>query len=65
MGCLRILYGRLSSPEYAQPRFDLPVDRLNAVKVAEVVDLIGDLDLREVMCLLEMAEDTPVWTSPR
>jgi hypothetical protein len=34
--------------KHAQPVYDLPIDRVLAMKVAEVVDLIGHLTLLEL-----------------
>jgi hypothetical protein len=51
------VYHRVNAnPSFALPVVDLPVDRILAVKVSEVIDLIGDMDLIEVHRLVELAE---------
>jgi hypothetical protein len=50
------LFERVKDPAFAQPLpRDLPIDRLMGVRVKDVADLIGHLDLMDVHMLMEDA----------
>jgi hypothetical protein len=44
-----------TSPTYSQPSFDLPLDRILALRVPEVFDLIEDMSLSDVHRLVQLA----------
>jgi hypothetical protein len=53
---LEKVYKRVNiDPSYTQPVYDLPVDRVLAVKLSDVSDLLADMDLWDVHRLVQLA----------
>ncbi len=58
--CLEKVYRRVNTnPAFSQPVNDLPIDRVLGVRVADVIDIIGDLDLIDVEKMVSLAMRSP------